>query len=67
MWKLVERMICYGYSHTTVIAKIERVYFSDRSKRVTQFLWKIWKDSRRGGNPALNFIDACKTFFFVPE
>ena len=55
-WKLVERMICYGYSHTTAIEKIEWVYCSDRSKCVSQVLREIRKDSRREGNPALNYI-----------
>ena len=51
-WKLVERMICCGYSHATAIEKLERVYCYDQSKSVTQVLHKIGKYSRRGGNPA---------------
>ena len=49
-------MIRHGYSYTTSIEKKDRVYCSDRFKIVTQVLGEIWKDSRRGGNSALNYI-----------
>ena len=55
-WKLAERIIRYGCSQTTAIEKKERVYCSDWAKSETQVLRKIWKDNRRGGNPALNYI-----------
>ena len=55
-WTLVERMICFGYSHTNAIEKIESVYCSGRSKSVTQILREIRRDKQRGGNPALNYF-----------
>ena len=55
-WTLVENMICYGYTHTTAIKKIESVYCSGQPRSVTQILREIRTDKQRGGNPALNFF-----------
>ena len=55
-WKLVERLIRHGYSHSRAIEKIERVYSSDRSRRVTEILREIRKDVRNGRNPALDYL-----------
>ena len=49
-------MIRYGYSHTMAIEKIESVCCVDRTNNVTQILREIRKDSRRGENPALNYL-----------
>ena len=55
-WTLVEKMIRYRYSYTLTIEKIERVYCTNRKKSVTQILREIRRVSRRGGNPALNYL-----------
>ena len=50
-WTIVEKMIRYGYTHASVIEKIESVY----ANGITQILREIDVDSRRGGHPSLQY------------
>ena len=50
-WNLMKYMLLKGYSHTSAIDKIYRVYGSNLS--ATKVLREIRKDSRMGGHPQL--------------
>ena len=51
-WKLVDKMILRGYTHTAAIDKIYSVYGSKLS--TTKILQKIRSDSKTGGHNLLN-------------